>query len=182
MAADTTTTHTSGDDCRTASAAGGRRRIFVSSTFVDLKDERQAAFSAVMQLGHVPIGMEMFSPDDDDVWDKICAAIRACDDYLLIIGGRYGSTDRNGLGCTEKEYDQALGGNKPVIALLCRDPGELPEHKTEDDTAAWELLKKFRARVERRHVCAYWQSTADLQAKVRAALAAAGEAGADEAR
>jgi hypothetical protein len=35
-------------------------QIFVSSTFVDLEDERRAVIEAILDLGHIPIGMEAF--------------------------------------------------------------------------------------------------------------------------
>jgi len=36
-------------------------QIFVSSTYEDLKDERQAAVEAILLAGHIPAGMELFS-------------------------------------------------------------------------------------------------------------------------
>jgi hypothetical protein len=41
-----------------------------------------------------------------------------CDYYLLIIGGRYGSTDPEGVSYTEKEYEYAIEHGIKVIALL----------------------------------------------------------------
>lgn len=35
-------------------------QIFVSSTFVDLKEERQAVLTAVQESEDIPSGMEMF--------------------------------------------------------------------------------------------------------------------------
>jgi hypothetical protein len=39
-------------------------QIFISSTFADLKDERQAAMNSVIDLRHIPIGMEGFPAID----------------------------------------------------------------------------------------------------------------------
>ena len=37
-----------------------RYQIFVSSTFTDLKQERQAVLTAILELDHMPAGMELF--------------------------------------------------------------------------------------------------------------------------
>jgi Domain of unknown function (DUF4062) len=34
-------------------------QIFVSSTYEDLKDERAEVIKACLNMGHIPIGMEM---------------------------------------------------------------------------------------------------------------------------
>jgi hypothetical protein len=39
-------------------------QIFVSSTYDDLKDERAAVIRAILEMGHIPVGMEMFSAAD----------------------------------------------------------------------------------------------------------------------
>jgi len=36
-------------------------QVFVSSTYRDLKPERQAAVEAILKAGHIPAGMELFS-------------------------------------------------------------------------------------------------------------------------
>ena len=32
-------------------------QVFISSTYIDLQDERQAAVQAVLNAGHIPAGM-----------------------------------------------------------------------------------------------------------------------------
>jgi hypothetical protein len=143
-----------------------RFQVFVSSTFTDLVQERQAVLSAILEISHMPAGMELFPAGDDSAWRLIQDVIESSDYYVLIIGGRYGSLDEAGLGFTEKEYDYAASLKKPVIPFLHADPDNLPRGKTEVDVAAWEKLKRFRAKVEKRHTCVYWQSAEDLKAKV----------------
>lgn len=33
-------------------------QVFISSTYLDLQDERQAAVQAILDAGHIPAGME----------------------------------------------------------------------------------------------------------------------------
>ena len=48
-----------------------RYQVFISSTFTDLKDERQAVLKAVLELDHMPAGMELFPAADDTAWQLI---------------------------------------------------------------------------------------------------------------
>jgi Domain of unknown function (DUF4062) len=149
-----------------------RYQIFVSSTFHDLKDERQGALKAVLELDHMPAGMELFPAVDDTAWQLIKDVIDASDYYVLIIGGRYGSLDETGLGYTEKEYDYAVSTKKPVIALLHQKPDNLPREKTETKETSWEKLVAFRSKVEKRHTCVYWNTAEELKAKLIVGLTA----------
>lgn len=150
-----------------------RYQIFISSTFRDLIDERQAVLKSILELDHMPAGMELFPATDDTAWDLIKDVIDASDYYVLIIGGRYGSLDDEGIGYTEKEYDYASKTKKAVIPLLHKNPDNLPRDKTETDEAAWEKLKRFRGKVESKHTCVYWNSAEELKAKVIVGLTAA---------
>jgi len=143
-----------------------RYQVFISSTFADLKDERQSVLRAILELDHMPAGMELFPAADDSAWQLIRDVIDASDYYVVIVGGRYGSLDEKGIGYTEKEYDYALETGKPVLPLLHEKPDSLPREKTETDVDAWKKLQAFRAKVERRHTCVYWKNAEDLKAKL----------------
>ena len=66
-------------------------QVFVSSTFTDLKEERQAAVEAILKTRNIPAGMELFAAGDQSQMEVIKEWIRESDVYLLILGGRYGS-------------------------------------------------------------------------------------------
>lgn len=40
-------------------------QVFISSTYIDLKDERQAAVESILDAGHIPAGMELFKAGDE---------------------------------------------------------------------------------------------------------------------
>jgi len=63
-------------------------QVFVSSTFLDLKAERQAAVEAILLAGHIPAGMELFSAGDESQLEVIKKWIEASDIYMVILGGR----------------------------------------------------------------------------------------------
>lgn len=143
-----------------------RYQVFISSTFKDLVDERQETLKAVLEVNHMPAGMELFPASDDKAWNLIKDVIDASDYYILIVGGRYGSLDEEGISYTEKEYDYAVEKKKPVIPLLHKNPDNLPRDKTETDGDAWDALQKFRNKVESNHTCVYWENADELKAKV----------------
>lgn len=93
-------------------------QVFVSSTYKDLKDERQAAVEAILDAGHIPAGMELFKAGKSQM-KTIQKWIDESDVYMLILGGRYGSVEEeSGLSYTELEYRYALSKNKPVFAIV----------------------------------------------------------------
>lgn len=87
-----------------------RYQVFLSSTYADLKDERQKVIQTLMEMDCIPSGMELFPATDEEQWEFIKKVIDDCDYYLLIIGGRYGSINAEGISYTEKEYDLHLQG------------------------------------------------------------------------
>ena len=60
----------------------GGYHVFISSTFADLKQERQAVIKAVLELNHMPAGMELFLASDDEAWDLIKDVIFEADILL----------------------------------------------------------------------------------------------------
>ena len=82
-------------------------QIFVSSTFEDLKQERSKVIETILNLYHLPFGMEMFSAGDEEQWKIIQDTIVSSDYYIVIIGHRYGSETTKGISYTEMEYDYA---------------------------------------------------------------------------
>ena len=96
-------------------------QVFVSSTYSDLIEERQAAVEAILEAGHIPAGMELFKSGKHQM-KTIQKCIDESDIFMLIIGGRYGSIEEeSGLSYTELEYKYALSKNMPVFAVVLQD-------------------------------------------------------------
>lgn len=143
-----------------------RYQVFVSSTYADLKEERQEVIQALMEMDCIPAGMEMFPAADEDQWEFIKKVIDDCDYYLLIIGGRYGSLTASGISYTEKEYDYAVEKNLKVLALLHADPGSIPLAKSEVDPELRERLEAFRTKVSTGRLVKFWQEPRELPGMV----------------
>jgi len=146
-----------------------RYQIFVSSTYEDLRLERQAVMNALLELDCIPSGMELFPAADNDQWSLIKQVIDDCDYYIAIIGGRYGSVGPDGIGYTEMEYRYAESKGKPIIAFLHENPGKISAEKTDQDDKKRDLLHNFRALAEKK-MCKYWTNPDNLQSQIIVSL------------
>lgn len=148
-----------------------RYQIFISSTYTDLKEEREKVMYAVMRLNHIPAGMELFPAVDEEQFAYIKRVIDMSDYYILIIGGRYGSLSEEGLSYTEKEYDYAVLQKKKVIALLHKSPNTIPVGKSDVTDELREKLVIFRKKIETAgKLVSYWQTADELSALAMSAL------------
>ena len=125
--------------------------------------------NALLELDCIPAGMELFPAANEDQWTLIKNVIDDCDYYIVIVGGRYGSVDADGVSYTEKEYSYALEKEKPVIGFLHKNPDDLPAKKTEKSEKAKERLDAFRSLVAKK-MCQLWDGPADLGSKVSRSL------------
>lgn len=148
-----------------------RYQVFVSSTYADLREERQRVIQALMEMDCIPSGMELFPAADEEQWEFIKRIIDDCDYYLLIIGGRYGSTTPEGISYTEKEYDYAIEKGIKVLALLHANPEEIPMGKSETDPESRGRLKAFREKVAKNRLVKFWNTADELPGLVALSLA-----------
>ncbi|WP_112181631.1 DUF4062 domain-containing protein [Paraliobacillus zengyii] len=97
-------------------------QVFVSSTYLDLIDERQKAVEGILRSGHIPAGMELFIPNNKTQWEIIEKWIKESDVLMLILGGKYGTVEKkSGKSYTQLEYEFALANNIPVFAVVLNE-------------------------------------------------------------
>jgi hypothetical protein len=124
-------------------------KVFVSSTYEDLREERSELQKALLKLKCLPIGMELFPSADDETWDFIAKQIDDSDYYMVIVAGRYGSEAPDGLSFTEKEYDYARQIGKRVIAFLHVNPSNIAASKIDLDERKRKKLTKFIEKIRK---------------------------------
>ena len=151
-----------------------RLQVFVSSTYIDLIEERQAAVSAVLKSGHIPAGMELFNASDKSQLEIIKKWIDESDVYMLILGGRYGSVEpESGISYTELEYDYALEIEKPLFAVVINE-NALEEKIKKHGSSVMEVnnpseLKLFRAKVLN-NMSSFFEDIKDIRLSVMESL------------
>jgi hypothetical protein len=146
-----------------------RHQVFISSTFLDLKDERKEIIQTLLEMDCIPAGMEMFPAANEDQLTLIKGVIDECDYYLIVIGGRYGSMDEAGISYTEQEYDHAVSKGIPVMGFVPTDPDLIPQGKTDKSDTAATKLAEFVAKVQSKMTKSY-SGPEDLGGKVARSL------------
>ncbi|MDE4455349.1 DUF4062 domain-containing protein [Psychrobacter sp. DAB_AL62B] len=144
-------------------------QVFISSTYEDLKEERDQAIKAVLEMGHIPVGMEMFSAGDEEQWQIIARQIEATDYYVVIVGHRYGSETDEGISYTEKEYDYAKECGVPTLGFVIDNKAPWPHDKTDNDSVKKGKLDVFKAKVKSKPIH-FWSNKEDLHGKVSISL------------
>src|SRR5215471_10704073 len=95
-------------------------KVYVSSTIVDLKQERQAVLEWLVRARHQAV--DSYLPSSETVRDGCLEDVDGCDLYVLILGHRYGfqPPDNNPeeLSITQLEFRRAGQSCKPRIALV----------------------------------------------------------------
>jgi len=147
-----------------------RYQIFVSSTYSDLFKARERIIETILRLYHFPVGMEMFSADDDEQWEVIKDTIDISDYYIVIIGHRYGSETSEGISYTEKEYDYAKEKNVPILAFIRKRDVATKPHERDDDISKNDKLNNFIEKATKSKMCEFWENEDDLSTKVAIAL------------
>lgn len=129
-------------------AADVRYQVFVSSTYEDLRQERQQATQAILEMSQMPAGMELFPASDLAQWELIKTVINESDYYIVVVGGRYGSVHPEvGTSFTEMEYDYAVAQGLPVMGFVRQDISKVESGRVEADPVARAKLEKFRQKV-----------------------------------
>lgn len=102
--------------------------IYVSSTYEDLKDHREAVYRALRQLGHDVRAMEDYVASDVRPLDKCLRDVSAADLYLGIFAWRYGfvpdkdNPQRHSI--TECEYRHAVDCGKPCLIFMLHEDAD----------------------------------------------------------
>lgn len=135
--------------------------VFVSSTYEDLIKERQEVMHALLEIDCIPCGMELFPADDDEQFDFIKDIIDDCDYYILILAGRYGSKNKDGISYTELEFRYAMDRGIPIISFLHKDINLIASGKCEKSVSSKKKLQEFRTLAQKK-LCKYWETADEL--------------------
>jgi hypothetical protein len=97
-------------------------RIYVSSTYSDLKQHREQVYRTLRKLGHDVVAMEDYVAADQRPLDRCLADVAACELYVGIFAHRYGyipeQGNPEGPSITELEYRHAQALDIPRLVFL----------------------------------------------------------------
>jgi hypothetical protein len=133
-------------------------KIFISSTIVDLPNERKAALKAVEKVGGFPVMSEFtIEAQSMDSLTTCLSKVRESDIYILILGGRYGWQPDGKESITELEYQTALNYKLPILVFNTIYPKE-------------PLQKQFEGKVENSYFRKTVQDAYELQEEMEKSL------------
>ncbi len=145
-------------------------KLYLSSTYIDLKRHREILGRALRKSGYEVVMMEDYAARDQRVEFACKGDVVACDVYVGIFAWRYGhipsDTNPERLSVTEMEYTAA--GSKPMTRLtfLLEEKARWPQAQKDADLAR---INALRARLQEQ--CSGYFSTADeLAVEALAAL------------
>lgn len=147
-------------------------QVFISSTYEDLKTERQAAISCLLDMNCIPVGMEQFPASSLSQWEYIKKMIDMSDYYLLIVAGKYGSIDpEENISYTEKEYRYAIHKKMPILAFLHKNIDSLPAIRVGATDEERERVKNFHNTVkEAGRLVDFYSNEDELKYKIAMAM------------
>ena len=120
-------------------------RVFISSTYEDMKDFRNAASDALTNIQSIPMGMERFTATTQPVIDRCYEEIRQCQFCVSIIGFRYGSLYKDSnLSYSELEFNEAERLGIPILVFIRK--GDIESDKI--DIEDLSRLEKFKKRLQ----------------------------------
>src|ERR1700683_3812881 len=139
-------------------------KIYVSSTYSDLADYRQAVYRVLREIRQDVIAMEDYVASDERPADRCIADVAACDLYIGLFAWRYGFVPKGyDQSITELELRQAQKSQRPCLIFLLDENAPWPRNLMDRDPAAIETLRED---LKGRFVVSFFKTPEDLAAKV----------------
>jgi hypothetical protein len=147
------------------------KRVFISSTFLDLQDYRSAVREGIRQLGLEDIAMEHFGARDERPKEECLRIINNETDYFVgIYAHRYGFIPKKSkVSITHAEYLAASKTDVPKLIYIIDNEHPFPP-KFIDDGEARAKLQTFKEQLHAKHICKSFSNKDNLTASVVADL------------
>jgi uncharacterized protein DUF4062 len=169
-------------------------RIFVSSTFTDLREQREAVIRTLLQLGHEVVAMEYFTADTAPPVDLVLKKLAPCEVYVGVFAWRYGyvptalpvnapvGAEAGLTSITHLEYLAAKESKKEILAFLLDEAAPWPPHLMDafavDPSTATPAqsgdrglqIRDLRRDLQQERIVGYFTSSSDLESRVATAV------------
>ncbi|EGQ9765657.1 DUF4062 domain-containing protein [Vibrio alginolyticus] len=154
--------------------------VFISSTFVDFMDERQAIADVLRSESINVNALDIQPASNNSSKSQIERGIKEADFVILLVGDRYGSILPKMTGgrrsVTHWEYLLASKKYKKHVLVFFRNSSHLTGERKLYDDADEELkekqfkLKQFKTQLSELHNPSYFNSIAELTEKVKSSI------------
>jgi hypothetical protein len=156
-------------------------KVYLSSSYKDLREHRAAVALTLRRMGHDVIGMEEYVAEGVTPLARSLADVESADVYVVMVGWRYGHVPADSAAnpahrsITELEFERATASGTPVLAFLL-DP-EAPWPPTAVDalteTGGAEVLR-FRSLLGGSYLSGMFTTPDNVASQAAAAIAAQG--------
>jgi HEAT repeat protein len=145
-------------------------KIYVSSTFSDLRAHRSALSLAIRRLGHVDIAMEYYVAEDARPLDRCLRDAGSCDLYVGLFARRYGfCPPGQPRSITELEFRAARAAGIDCLCFLLPEDAPWPDEYVEGGAGA-DKLGALRAELGERFLSGFFTTPDELAAGASAAI------------
>jgi len=147
------------------------RRVFVSSTFVDLEDYRVAVRKVIKRLGADDVAMEQFGSREDRPRDECVRIVQEeCDAFIGIYAHRYGFVPKGDtVSISEIEYEAAGLAGVPRLVYLIKEGTHWPPKQIEGEPGRSKLAA-LKQKLQAAHMSSFFSGKEELAAQVAADL------------
>lgn len=140
-------------------------KIFVSSTYLDLKRYRDKARKAIEESGNEFVGMETFKSHTHEPSEFCPESVEECDAFVLFVAYRYGNIpEGEKISITQLEYEHALKNKIPARVYLTDDAHPWQPKFIDKNR---ESIDGFRNLLLREHTCSFFTTPASLYEKLK---------------
>jgi hypothetical protein len=155
-----------------------RLAVMISSTSHDLPHHRETVNEAIRRVGWYPLAMEHGSAEaGSNALSFSLRMVEEADLFIGIIAFRYGYVPHdpvanpNGWSVTEHEYRRAIQRGIPVLIFLMHDDHPDARKNAELAAPAQQKLEALKTELKTKHICGFFRSVDQLQARVIQSLA-----------
>lgn len=144
-------------------------KIYLSSTFDDLKAYREAVYHALRQLRHDVISMEDYVASPQRPLDKCLADVAACQAYVGLLAWRRGFVPPgHEQSITELELREAERHEVPRLIFLLADDAPWPAGMKDADPGA---IRALREALRTRYTVQFFHNPDELARQVATSVA-----------
>ena len=144
-----------------------RKTVFISSTFVDLKEERRKIWDALEQFDVVVKGMEQFGARKTTPLETCISEVEQSDIYVGVFGMRFGTEEpMSAKSYSQLEYEKAVEQNKDIlIYLIDEDNSNVTPSLIQYDQI--QKLNSFKDILKAKHTIDTFSDPQDLVTKLQ---------------
>jgi hypothetical protein len=144
-------------------------KVFISSTFEDLKEYREAAIEVVNRYKCIPLAMEHFMAQPGEPV-KVCEdEIKQCDIFVGVYAHRFGFVPKEqNKSIIQQEYEMAKASGKDCLCFIVEerfpwDPAFIEYEKR-------RVLNEFLNIVREQNIISIFTTTSDFEIKLSTSL------------